>query len=102
MNRATPVHIRAGPVQARPAGTSHTFSSSSQQPRGSVGVVTKTAVKKMESDDDDDDDDEEDDDDKEEWSEVSELQEIDSKQLQGFRDQNGNVEKRSLKKGPSS
>ncbi|XP_034462376.1 zinc finger protein Dzip1 isoform X3 [Hippoglossus hippoglossus] len=99
MNQATPVHIRAGkasPVQARQAVTRQTFSSSTQQPWGSVGVVTKTAVKKMESDDDDDDD--EDDDDKEEWSEVSELQEIDSKQLQGYRDQNGNVDKRNFKK----
>ncbi|CAB1433496.1 unnamed protein product [Pleuronectes platessa] len=94
MNQATPVHIRAG--KASPVQTRQTFSSSTQQPWGSVGVVTKTAVKKMESDDDDEDDD--DDDDKEEWSEVSELLEIDSKQLQGYRDQNGNVDKRNFKK----
>ncbi|XP_062236351.1 cilium assembly protein DZIP1 isoform X1 [Platichthys flesus] len=95
MNQATPVHIRAG--KTSPVQTRQTFSSSTQQPWGSMGVVTKTAVKKMESDNDDEDDDD-DDDDKEEWSEVSELLEIDSKQLQGYRDQNGNVEKRNFKK----
>ncbi|XP_069376950.1 cilium assembly protein DZIP1 isoform X2 [Paralichthys olivaceus] len=91
--QATPVQIRAGktsPVQARQAVTRQPFSSGTQLPRGSVGVVTKTAVTKIESDDEDEEE--------EEWSEVSELQEIDSKQLQGYKDQNGNVDKRNYKK----
>uniref|UniRef100_A0A3B4U2R7 DAZ interacting zinc finger protein 1 n=1 Tax=Seriola dumerili TaxID=41447 RepID=A0A3B4U2R7_SERDU len=89
LNQATPVQIRsskASPVQARQAAVRQSFSSNPQQSWGSVGVVTKTAVSKMESDEDD-------------WSEVSELQEIDPKQLQGYRDQNGNVDKRNFGKG---
>ncbi|XP_023285632.1 zinc finger protein Dzip1-like isoform X1 [Seriola lalandi dorsalis] len=88
LNQATPVQIRASkasPVQARQAAVRQSFSSNPQQSWGSVGVVTKTAVSKMESDED-------------EWSEVSELQEIDPKQLQGYRDQNGNVDKRNFGK----
>lgn len=48
--------------------------------------MTKTAVTKIESDEED------------EWSDVSELQEIDPKRLQSFKDQNGNVEKRNFGK----
>lgn len=54
----------------------------------SVGGVTKTAVTKMESDEEED-----------EWSDVSELQEIDPRQLQSHKDQNGNVDKRNFGKG---
>lgn len=50
--------------------------------------MTKTTVTAMERDEDDGD-----------WSEVSELQEIDPGQLQSYRDQNGNTEKRSFGKG---
>ncbi|XP_073318497.1 cilium assembly protein DZIP1 [Pagrus major] len=89
LNQATPVQTRANkasPVQARQAPAKHSFSSNPQQVRGSAGSVTKTAVIKIESDEDDD------------WSDVSELQEIDPKQLQTHKDQNGNVEKRSFGK----
>eukprot|EP00064_Thunnus_orientalis_P009635 superscaffoldBa00001238_g9660 len=94
LNQATPLHIRASkasPVQARQAPAGHSFSSNPLQSRGSGGGVTKTTVTKMESDDDDDDDDDE-------WSEVSELQEIDPRQLQSYKDQNGNVDKRNFGK----
>lgn len=43
----------------------------------------------------DDDDDEE----EEDWSDVSELQEVDSKPFQSTSDQNGNVDNRSFVKG---
>ncbi|XP_067439632.1 cilium assembly protein DZIP1 isoform X1 [Thunnus thynnus] len=91
LNQATPLHIRASkasPVQGRQAPAGHSFSSNPLQSRGSGGGVTKTTVTKMESDDDDDD----------EWSEVSELQEIDPRQLQSYKDQNGNVDKRNFGK----
>ena len=88
--RLNQVQIRASkasPVQARQAPAKLSFSSSNpQQARGSVGGVTRTAVAKMESDEEED-----------EWSEVSELQEIDPKRLQSYKDQNGNVEKRNFK-----
>ncbi|XP_071320762.1 cilium assembly protein DZIP1 isoform X2 [Trachinotus anak] len=90
LNKATPVQIRASKasaIQARQAAARQSFSSNPQQSWGSAGGVTKTATTKMESDDDED-----------EWSEVSELQEIDPRQLQGYRDQNGNVDKRSFGK----
>ncbi|XP_041822058.1 zinc finger protein Dzip1 isoform X2 [Chelmon rostratus] len=89
-NQATPIQIRASkasPVQARQASASHLFSSNHQQARVSVGGVTETSVTKMESDEEED-----------EWSEVSELQEIDPRQLQSHKDQNGNVDKRSFGK----
>lgn len=54
----------------------------------SVGGVTKAAVTKMDSDEEE-----------EEWSDVSELQEIDPRQLQSHKDQNGNVDKRNFGKG---
>ncbi|XP_039998510.1 zinc finger protein Dzip1 isoform X3 [Xiphias gladius] len=90
LNQASPVQFRASkasPVQARQAAARLPFASNPQQSWGSVGVVTKTAVTKMESDDDED-----------EWSEVSELQEIDPRQLQGYKDQNGNVDKKNFGK----
>ncbi|XP_008323532.1 cilium assembly protein DZIP1 isoform X2 [Cynoglossus semilaevis] len=79
----SPVQVKSSkssPLQTRPL-----FSSNSQPPRGSA--VTKTTVTAMERDEDDGD-----------WSEVSELQEIDPGQLQSYRDQNGNTEKRSFGK----
>lgn len=94
LNQASPVQFRASkasPVQARQAAARLPFASNPQQSWGSVGVVTKTAVTKMESDDDED-----------EWSEVSELQEIDPRQLQGYKDQNGNVDKKNFGKGKLS
>lgn len=92
LNQATSVQIKASkasPVQARQAAPRHSFSSNPQQFHGSVGV-TKTAVTNMSDDDED------------EWSEVSELQEIDPRQLQGYKDQNGNVDKRNFGKGKLS
>uniref|UniRef100_A0A8C3A686 DAZ interacting zinc finger protein 1 n=1 Tax=Cyclopterus lumpus TaxID=8103 RepID=A0A8C3A686_CYCLU len=66
---------KASPVQSRLAQARQSFASNPQQARGSAA---RTAVAKMESDDD-------------EWSELSELQEIDPKRLQNFKDQNGNI-----------
>ncbi|KAF7214819.1 cilium assembly protein DZIP1 isoform X1 [Nothobranchius furzeri] len=78
--QATPVQITAsktGPVQSKSAAA---FQSSSKQ---SAGAAIQTAVTKMESEEEDDD-----------WSDVSELQEIDPKQMQGFKDLNGNMNKK--------
>ncbi|XP_051283708.1 cilium assembly protein DZIP1 isoform X3 [Dicentrarchus labrax] len=86
LSQATPVQIKASPVQARSASVRHSFSSNPQQTRLSVGGVTKTTVTQMKSDEED------------EWSEVSELQEIDPRQLQSHKDQNGNVDKRNFGK----
>ncbi|XP_054479926.1 cilium assembly protein DZIP1 isoform X2 [Anoplopoma fimbria] len=86
--RLNQVQIRASkasPVQAKRAQARQSFISNPQQARSSVGGSTRTAVAKMESDED-------------EWSEVSELQEIDPKRLQSFKDQNGNVDKRNFGK----
>ncbi|KAF0046252.1 hypothetical protein F2P81_002781 [Scophthalmus maximus] len=82
--QATPVHIRA--VQPRQPVARLSYSSNSQQPRGSASAVTKMADAKTESDGDDE----------EMWSEVSELQEIESAQLKNHKDQNGNVDKRNF------
>ncbi|CAN9498137.1 unnamed protein product [Ophioblennius macclurei] len=54
------------------------------QIRGSGASSKHVAVSRKQSDEDDD-----------EWSEVSELQEISPQQLNRYRDQNGNVEKRN-------
>ncbi|XP_028989115.1 cilium assembly protein DZIP1 isoform X2 [Betta splendens] len=81
---------RANPLQTRQPPARHFFSSNPQQSRGSVGVVTKTTVTMVGSDDDDDDDDDD------ESSEVSEL--IEPIQLQSTRDQNSNMDRRSLGK----
>ncbi|XP_033957902.1 cilium assembly protein DZIP1 isoform X1 [Pseudochaenichthys georgianus] len=78
--------IRASPVQSGQAPTRTSFSSNPPQTRVSGGGVTKTTVAKIESDEEDD------------WSDVSELQQIDPKRLQSFKDQNGNVEKRNVGK----
>ncbi|XP_034072900.1 LOW QUALITY PROTEIN: zinc finger protein Dzip1-like [Gymnodraco acuticeps] len=78
--------IRASPVQSGQAPSRTSFSSNPPQTRGSGGGVTKTTVAKIESDEEDD------------WSDVSELQQIDPKRLQSFKDQNGNVEKRNVGK----
>ncbi|KAI3365804.1 hypothetical protein L3Q82_000803 [Scortum barcoo] len=89
LNQATLVQVRASkasPVQARKAPAMHSFSSNPRQPGGSMGGVTRAAVTKMESDEED------------EWSDVSELQEIDPRHLQSHKDQNGNVDKRSFGK----
>nr|XP_020443423.1 zinc finger protein Dzip1-like isoform X4 [Monopterus albus] len=67
-------------IEARQAPTRQ-FLSNPQQSRGSVGAVTKTAVTEMESNDDED------------WSDVSELQEVDPRQLHSYRDQNRNMGK---------
>ncbi|KAL6115502.1 dzip1 [Pungitius sinensis] len=86
--RLNQVQIRASktsPVQSRQAQARQSFTSGPQQDWGPVGNARKTAVTKMESDED-------------EWSEVSELQEIDPKRLQSFKDQNGNVDKRNFGK----
>ncbi|TNN61514.1 Zinc finger protein Dzip1 [Liparis tanakae] len=71
---------RAGPVQSGPARGPQAFASNPPQVWGG------SAVAKMESDED-------------EWSQVSELQEVDPKRLQNFKDQNGNVDKRNFGKG---
>lgn len=50
--------------------------------------VTKATVTKLASEDEEED-----------WSDVSELEEIDSRQFQSSKDQNGNVENRNFGKG---
>ncbi|KAM4560265.1 cilium assembly protein DZIP1 [Odontesthes bonariensis] len=87
LNQATPVQIRAtkaSPVLTRQVAVRQSSSPRPQQSWAPGGGVTRTAVTKMESEDEED-----------EWSDVSELQEIDPKQLQGYKDQNGNVEKKN-------
>ncbi|KAM4710960.1 cilium assembly protein DZIP1 isoform 2-T10 [Anableps anableps] len=84
-NRAEPVQIKASkptPVLARQAAVSHSSSSKPQPPRASVGSATRHAATKMESEEDED-----------EWSDVSDMVEIDPRQLHGFKDQNGNIDK---------
>ncbi|XP_071759145.2 cilium assembly protein DZIP1 [Centroberyx gerrardi] len=83
-HQATLVQIRASPVQARQTVAKHSPPSNPQLSRGPVSVVAKTAVTTMESN--------------EEWSEVSEMEEIDPRQLPSYRDQNGNVDKRNYGK----
>lgn len=73
----------APPVQTKQASVS---SISSSQSRGVTRTVTQTAVSNVDSEDDED------------WSDVSELQEIDPKGLHNFKDQNGNLEKKSFGK----
>lgn len=86
-NQAPPVQNRASRAnqpQTRQPPARH---SKPQQSHWSAGAVTKTTVTAVESDDD------------EESSDVSELQEIDFRQLQNSRDQNSNVDRRSFSKG---
>ncbi|KAL3999286.1 cytochrome b [Sarotherodon galilaeus] len=83
-NQATQIQTRAGkasPVQDRQAVVRQSPIYSIQYSKVSVGGVTKTAVTKLKSDEEEDD-----------WSEVSEQQETD---LQNYKDQNGNVEKKN-------
>lgn len=85
-NQATQIQTRAdkaSPVQDRQAVVRQSPISSIQYSK--VGGVTKTAVTKLNSDEEEDD-----------WSEVSEQQETD---LQNYKDQNGNVEKKNHGKG---
>ncbi|XP_026157950.1 cilium assembly protein DZIP1 isoform X2 [Mastacembelus armatus] len=87
LNQANMVQNRASKassVQARQAPTRYSLSSNLQQSQESLGAATKTTVRKKESDDDED-----------EWSEVSELLEIDPRQLQSYNDQNSNVHKKN-------
>ncbi|XP_005744291.1 cilium assembly protein DZIP1 isoform X2 [Pundamilia nyererei] len=81
-NQATQIQTRAdkaSPVQDRQAIFRQSPISNIQYSK--VGGVTKTAVTKLKSDEEEDD-----------WSEVSEQQETD---LQNYKDQNGNVEKKN-------
>ncbi|KAM9327713.1 cilium assembly protein DZIP1-like [Pholidichthys leucotaenia] len=83
LNKAIPNHIQAGKASSVPAlGQLSTFFP--KQSISSQGGVTKMAVTKIDSSEEEDD-----------WSEVSSLQETDSRQLQSYKDQNGNVEKKS-------
>lgn len=91
-NQPTPAQIRTSkntPVLARQAAVKQSSSTSPQRDRVSVGGPTKLAVTKVESEEEEDDD----------WSDVSELQEIDPRQLQSNKDQNSNVNKKSFGKG---
>lgn len=91
-NQAVPVQAKpskATPVLARQAAVRQSFSTSPQQSRVSDTRVTKTTVTKLASDEEED------------WSDVSELQEIKSRPFQSSKDQNGNVENRNLSKGES-
>ncbi|XP_054650850.1 cilium assembly protein DZIP1 isoform X2 [Dunckerocampus dactyliophorus] len=88
MNKGEAVQITAvksNVIQAKSAPARHLPSN-----KHLVGGVTKTTVTKLEHDYDDDDE--------EEVSDVSELQEIDPRQLPTFKDQNGNVEKSNFAK----
>lgn len=78
---------RNTPVLARQAVVTQSPSASNRQDRATVGGPTTMVITNMESEEDDD------------WSDVSELQEIDPKQFQNNRDQNSNVDKRSFSKG---
>ncbi|KAK7893425.1 hypothetical protein WMY93_022577 [Mugilogobius chulae] len=77
-NKSSVFQNKNTPVLTKQASVN---SINSLQPR-----VTKTTVIKIDSDDE------------ENWSEVSELQEIDPKGIQSFKDQNGNVDKKSFGK----
>ncbi|KAF7670006.1 hypothetical protein LDENG_00090170 [Lucifuga dentata] len=86
LTQATPVQMRSSknsPVQARQTPAKQSSPSNRQQ----LSAVTKTAVTKMESDDD--------------WSGVSELEEIDPRQLHSYKDQNSNTTKRNVGKDSS-
>lgn len=83
MNRPS----RNTPVLARQAVLTQSPSASNRQDRATAGGPTNMAITNMDSEEDDD------------WSDVSELQEIDPKRLQNNRDQNSNVDKRSFGKG---
>lgn len=78
---------RNTPILARQAVVTQSASASNRQDRATVGGPANMAITNMESEEDDD------------WSDVSELQEIDPKRFQNNRDQNSNVDKRSFGKG---
>ncbi|XP_055083325.1 cilium assembly protein DZIP1 isoform X2 [Periophthalmus magnuspinnatus] len=82
-NKPSLVQSRTTPVLTKQASVT---SVSSLPSRGKTTEVTKTTLTKMKMDSDDE----------ETWSDVSELQEIDPKQ--SFKDQNGNVERKSFGK----
>lgn len=90
LNQGVPVQLKYGkatPVLARQAAVRHSFSTSPQQSRALDARVTKTVVTQLASDDEED------------WSDVSELEEVNSRQFQSSKDQNGNVENRPFGKG---
>ncbi|XP_041728474.2 zinc finger protein Dzip1 isoform X2 [Coregonus clupeaformis] len=79
LTQSKPVQARSSqpkPVQPR---TTQAQPSKPQQPRSTAVNTTKTAVTVVESEG--------------EWTEGSELEEIDTQQLQNYKDQNGNVQK---------
>lgn len=91
LNQGVPVQLKYGkatPVLARQAAVRHSFSTSPQQSRALDGRVSKTVVTQLASDDEEED-----------WSDVSELEEVHSRQFQSSKDQNGNVENRPFGKG---
>ncbi|XP_077406005.1 cilium assembly protein DZIP1 isoform X2 [Vanacampus margaritifer] len=73
-------------IQAKPAPAGPSYFKSQL-----AGDMTKTAIIKLENDNEDEDY-------EDDFSDVSELQEIDSRQLQSFKDQNGNVQKTNFGK----
>ncbi|XP_075873667.1 cilium assembly protein DZIP1 isoform X2 [Nelusetta ayraudi] len=75
---------RNTPVLARQAMVTQSASAANRQDRATVGRPANMAITNMESEEDDD------------WSDVSELLEIDPKRFQNSRDQNSNVDKRSF------
>lgn len=91
LKQGVPVQTKTSkviPVLARQAAVRQSFSTSPQQTTVLDTHVTRTVVTKLASDDEEDD-----------WSDVSELQEINSRQFQSSKDQNGNVDNRSVVKG---
>lgn len=88
LNQAAPAQTKAS--KPSPVPTRHASVGQASKPLQSQPPVTRTEVTKVESGEDEDD-----------WSDVSELQEIDLKPLQAFKDQNGNVNKKNYGKGQS-
>lgn len=85
-NQAAPIQIRASkasPILERQAAVRQSSASSLQHSHVKTAGPTKTAVTQIESDEEEDD-----------WSDVSELEEIDPKRLQSYKDQNGNMDTR--------
>lgn len=93
LHQAPTVQIRSnkpGLVQVKQTPARHPFSSLNL-PQPQLSGSNLTTVTKIDSEDDEDDD---------IWSDDgSELHEIDVKQLQSYKDQNGNVDKRNYGKG---
>ena len=73
---------RPSPVARQQIPARPTLASTPNQQRASAGNAVKAAAVKAPDSDDD------------VWSEVSELQEIDPKQLQSYEDWNGSADKR--------